>query len=208
MLATAGITSSTLSRQGQGSAAPYEERSASDWELIKVIARGNRAAMAALYRRHHVRVYRFALRITDNATLAEDIVSDVFLDVWRLAGTFKGDAQVSTWLLSIARNKCLSTFRRRIDEPLDDAKVGRIADGTEQPEALVQRKDRNAALQRCISKLSHSHREVIDLCYYHEKSVGEVAQILGVPPNTVKTRMFYARCRLESLLRAAGIDSI
>ena len=108
--------SRTAPRMGHSSSHP----NVSDNALIKAIALGDRQAMELLYSRHNVRVYRFSLRITGNATLAEDIVSEVFLDVWRRADGFKANSQVSTWLLAIARNKSLSAVRRRVDAPLDD----------------------------------------------------------------------------------------
>jgi RNA polymerase sigma-70 factor (ECF subfamily) len=172
--------------------------------LIREIALGNRQAMEVLYSRHNVRVYRFTLRITGNPALAEDIVSEVFLDVWRRADGFKANSQVSTWLLAIARNKALSAFRRRVDQPLEDEKIATIEDPSDDPEVLVQNKERSAIMQKCLSQLSAAQREVIDLVYYHEKKVEEVAQIIGVPASTVKTRMFYARQRMGELLKVAG----
>ena len=180
----------------------------SDDALISEIALGDRKAMEVLYSRHNVRVYRFSLRIIGNATLAEDIVSDVFLDVWRHAAGFKANSQVSTWLLAIARNKSLSAVRRRVDAPLDDDKVATIEDPANDPEVLIHNKGRSALIQKCLSQLSAAQREVIDLVYYHEKKVEEVAQIIGVPASTVKTRMFYARNRMGELLKAAGISSL
>jgi RNA polymerase sigma-70 factor (ECF subfamily) len=176
----------------------------SDDVLIREIALGNRQAMEVLYSRHNVRVYRFTLRITGNPALAEDIVSEVFLDVWRRADGFKANSQVSTWLLAIARNKALSAFRRRVDQPLEDEKIATIEDLSDDPEVLVQNKERSAIMQKCLSQLSAAQREVIDLVYYHEKKVEEVAQIIGVPASTVKTRMFYARQRMGELLKVAG----
>jgi RNA polymerase sigma-70 factor (ECF subfamily) len=180
----------------------------SDGALIEAIAAGDRHAMALLFGRHNVRVYRFSLRITGNAAAAEDIVSDVFLEVWRHAGRFKGDSQVSTWLLAIARNKSLSAMRRRVDEPLDDDAAAMIEDPADDQEATIQSKDRRAIIQRCLSQLSTAHREVIELVYYHEKSIEEVAQIVKAPASTVKTRMFYARRRIEELLDAAGLGGL
>jgi len=179
---------------------------ASDEMLIQAIAQGNRHGMELLYARHNVRIYRFILRITDNATLAEDIVSDVFLDVWRFADGFKERSQVSTWLLAIARHKTLSALRRRSDEQLDDDSAAAIEDPTDDPEVSVDSKDQSAVVRKCLSQLSVVQREVIDLVYYHEKSVEEVARIVGAPAGTVKTRMFYARRRMDQLLKAAGFN--
>ena len=98
--------------------APVQDTS--DEALIGLIADGDKRAMQVLYARHNVRVYRFIVRLTGNQSLAEDLVSEVFLDVWRQAEGFESKSQVSTWLLAIARYKALSALRRRTDEHLDD----------------------------------------------------------------------------------------
>jgi len=180
-------------------------QSTSDDVLIGRIATGDRLAMQVLFARHHVRVYRFVLRLVRDESVAEDLISEVFLDVWRQAGRFEGRSQVSTWLLAIARFKALSALRRRPDEELDEETAEAIEDPSDDPEVALDKKDKSAAIRKCLEKLSAEHREIIDLVYYHEKSVEEVAQIVGIPENTVKTRMFYARKRLAELLKAAGI---
>ena len=162
--------------------------------------------MQVLFARHQVRMYRFVLRLVGNQAAAEDLISEVFLDVWRQADRFEGRSAVSTWLLAIARFKALSLMRRKPDEELDEETAGAIEDRSDDPEVSVQKKDKSAALRKCLQALSSEHREVIDLVYYHEKSVQEVAQIVGIPEATVKTRMFYARKRLSELLKTAGID--
>jgi RNA polymerase sigma-70 factor, ECF subfamily len=178
----------------------------SDEALIGAIAAGDQRAMQVLYARHHVRVYRFVLRLTQDRSLAEDVVSDVFIDVWRQAGDFKGKSQVSTWVLAIARYKALSALRTQSDAQLDDKAAASLVDPTDDAETMISKRDRSAAIQKCLAQLSPVHREVLDLVYYHERSVDEVAEIVGAPVSTVKTRMFYARKRMESLLQAAGLD--
>ncbi|WP_036001905.1 sigma-70 family RNA polymerase sigma factor [Bradyrhizobium yuanmingense] len=178
----------------------------SDDMLLASIADGNRTAMHILYCRHNVRVYRFILRIVRDATTAEDLVSQVFLDVWRTAGQFQGRSQVSTWLLSIARFKALTAMRQRRFEDIDQEDVRQIPDGCDTPETSLDRSDTSAILRACVQKLSPAHREIINLVYYHEKSVEEVGQIIGIPQSTVKTRMFYARKQLADLLKGAGVD--
>jgi RNA polymerase sigma-70 factor (ECF subfamily) len=146
------------------------------------------------------------LRLVRNEATAEDLISDVFLDVWKQASRFEGRSAVSTWLLSIARFKALSALRRRPEELLDEERAEAIEDEGDDPEVVAQKKDKSEALQRCLKELSPEHREVIDLVYYHEKSVEEVATIIGIPEATVKTRMFYARKKMGELLKAAGVD--
>jgi len=174
--------------------------------LIQRIAGGDRLAMQVLYARHHVRVYRFVLRLVRNESTAEDLISEVFLDVWRQAGRFEGRSAVTTWLLAIARFKALSALRGRKETELDDEMASAIEDTSDDPEAAMQKKDTGEILRKCLTVLSAEHREIIDLVYYHEKSVEEVAQIVGIPENTVKTRMFYARKKLADALKAAGIE--
>jgi RNA polymerase sigma-70 factor (ECF subfamily) len=177
-----------------------------DEVLIGRVASGDRLAMQVLFARHHVRVFRFVLRLVRDESVAEDLISEVFLDVWRQAGRFEGRSAVSTWLLAIARFKALSALRRRTDEELDEEAAEAIEDISDTPEAALEKKDKSAAIRKCMEKLSVEHREIIDLVYYHEKSVEEVAEIVGIPENTVKTRMFYARKRLAEVLKAAGIE--
>jgi RNA polymerase sigma-70 factor, ECF subfamily len=179
-----------------------------DQALIASIANGDKRAMQVLYGRHNVRVYRFIVRLTGNTTTAEDLVSEVFLDVWRQADAFEAKCQVSTWLLAIARYKALSALRRRTDEQLDDKIAATIEDTSDNAETIMYHKDRSALVQKCLMKLSPAHREVIDLVYYHEKSVDEVAKIVGVPAATVKTRMFYARNKLQELLKQSGVYAL
>jgi RNA polymerase sigma-70 factor (ECF subfamily) len=176
----------------------------SDEALIGKIASGNRLAMQVLFARHHARVYRFVLRLVGNHALAEDLTSEVFLSVWRQAHRFEARSAATTWLLAIARYKALGELRRRSEASSEEANVDAI-DPAADPEAAFQIKHRGEILRRCLTRLSREHREIIDLVYYHEKSVQEVAQIVGIPRNTVKTRMFYARRKLSELLEAEGV---
>ena len=178
----------------------------SDEVLIARIAGGDRLAMQVLFARHHVRVYRFVLRLVRNEATAEDLISEVFLDIWRQAGKFEGRSAVSTWMLSIARFKALSALRKRPEQELDDETAERIEDQADDPETALAKKDKGALLRECLTALSAEHREIVDLVYYHEKSVEEVAGIVGIPEATVKTRMFYARKKLSELLKERGID--
>jgi len=175
-------------------------REGTDEQLIAQIAAGDRRALGLLYGRHHVRVYRFLLRLTDNAANAEDVTSDVFLDIWKQAPRFEGRSQVSTWMLAIARHKAISMLRRRRAEPLDAEMAEGIADSAANAEAMRQEQETTTAIRQALTLLSAAHREIVDLVYYHGKSIAEVAEIVGVPEATVKTRMFYARKRLAALL--------
>jgi len=162
--------------------------------------------MRLLFARHNVKVYRFVLRIVGNEAMAEDLVNEVFVEVWRNAGKFEARSQVSTWMLAIARFRALSALRRRSDDALEDEAAELIEDKGDDPEVTLQKSDRRAVLLDCLNQLSPAHREILDLIYYHEKSVEDAALIVGIPLNTVKTRAFHARKRLAELMEAKGIE--
>jgi RNA polymerase sigma-70 factor (ECF subfamily) len=187
---------------------PGSADDATDEALIGRVAQGDRQALRLLYGRHQLKIFHFAVRLTGNRATAEDVVSEVFIELWRRAASFEGRARLSTWLLAIARNKAVSILRGRTEEPLDDAMAAAIPDGTGSAEEILDAGKRSAVLQRCLAQLSGAHREIIDLAYYHGRSVEEVATIVGIPAATVKTRMFYARRQLAEHLRAAGIETV
>ena len=170
-------------------------QSTSDEVLIGRIANGDRLAMQVLYARHHVRVFRFVVRLVRDEAAAEDLISEVFLDVWRQAGRFEGRSAVSTWMLAIARFKALSALRRRPDQELDEETAGAIEDPSDDPAAALEKKDKSAMIRKCLTGLSAEHREIIDLVYYHEKSVEEVAEIVGIPSSRRRSRRASARRR-------------
>src|ERR671937_2063302 len=128
-------------------------QSTSDAVLIGRIATGDRLAMQVLYARYHVRVFRFVVRLVRDESTAEDLISEVFLDVWRQAGRFEGRSAVSTWLLAIARFKALSALRRRPDEELDEETAGAIEDASDDPEVAVTKRNTGEVLRKCLSAL-------------------------------------------------------
>ena len=178
-------------------------KASSDEMLIRRIAGGDQQAMRTLFGRHRVALYRWLLCLVGDEPLAEDLLSEVFLDVWRQAASFEARSSVSTWLLAIARYKALSARRRRTDSELDDEVASKLADPADDPELVLQKKNRAEVLRQSLARLSPEHGEVIDLVYYHGKSVKEVAEIIGIAEATVKTRMFYARKKLAALVATA-----
>jgi RNA polymerase sigma-70 factor (ECF subfamily) len=176
----------------------------SDHQLIDGIVRRDPAAMEQLFARHNVAIYRFIVRFTGDPSLAEDVVSEVFLDVWRGANKFRGSSRVSTWLFAIARNKAISARRYQPDFVEDDDSNTPSGSAID-VEADANQSSRRVLIRNCLMKLPPVQREVLDLVYYHEKSVAEVAMIVGIPSGTVKTRMFRARGRMVELLKGAGV---
>jgi RNA polymerase sigma-70 factor (ECF subfamily) len=175
----------------------------SDEALIERIADRDQLAMRTLFARYRVALYRWLLRLVSDTATAEDLLSEVFLDVWRHAAVFEGRSSASTWLLAIARNKAISARRRRPDVELNDELTSTLADPADDPELMLEKKDREEVLRRSVAQLSQGHAEIIDLVYYHGKSVNEVAEVMGLNAATVKTRMLYARKKLAELAAAA-----
>jgi RNA polymerase sigma-70 factor (ECF subfamily) len=178
----------------------------SDRDLVERVAKGDRAAVRLLFMRHHARIYRFVARQTGQESMADDIANEVFLELWRQAPNFEGRSEVSTWLLGIARFKALSALRKKKEDWIDDEDAARVPDDADTPEVSVMKGDKAAALKRMVGALPEEHRTVIDLAYYHGKSVTEIGEILSIPVATVKTRMFYARKKLGEALKAAGYE--
>lgn len=186
---------------------PPAARAPSDETLIRSIAKGDRDAMRLLFTRHNVRVFRFLLRIVGQHAAAEDLLNEVFLCIWQGAERFEARSQVLTWILSIARFKALSMLRRRPYAALDDDIAAAIEDPSADPETAVQGSERSALLKACINELPAAQRQVVDLVYYHEQSIENAAQIIGIPQNTVKTRMFHARKRIAEMMAARGVKA-
>ena len=106
--------------------------------------------MQVLFARHHVRVFRFVLRLVRDEATAEDLISEVFLDVWRQASRFEGRAAVSTWLLAIARFKALSALRRKPEQELDEETAGAIEDTADTPDVALEKKDKSEIIRDSV----------------------------------------------------------
>ncbi|HET9273296.1 MAG TPA: sigma-70 family RNA polymerase sigma factor [Methyloceanibacter sp.] len=175
--------------------------------LLQAIAAGDAKALERLFARAQTRVFRFLTRMVKNQAIAEELLNEVFLSVWQNAHRYEGRSEPMTWMLSIAHNKAISALRKRTEVLgiADEAAQDLVAED-DAPDVAVQKQDKSAKIKACIAELSPDHRTILDLVYYQEQSVAEVAEILGIPENTVKTRMFYARKKLSELLEARGID--
>jgi len=179
--------------------------SVEDAVLVRRVAAADKTAMQTLFSRHHVAVYRFVLQRLRDKGLAEDVTSEVFLEVWRHAGKFEGRSTVVTWILAIARRKILAARINPRGVQSDSDKAADY-DRADDPDAPLQAQDRSTVVRRGIRRLSADHREMIDLVYCQEQSMESVATILGIPPNTARTRMFSARQRLADELKKSGVD--
>jgi RNA polymerase sigma-70 factor, ECF subfamily len=126
--------------------------------LLDRIADGDKPAMQALFARHYLGVYRLVLRLVGNEALAEDILIEAFVDVWRNAKWFQGNSQVSAWIMAIAQFKAMSSLRRCKDEMFDEGATATIPDASENHVIAVKTTDRTATLRECMSHLSHERQ--------------------------------------------------
>jgi RNA polymerase sigma-70 factor (ECF subfamily) len=182
------------------------QQGTSDEALLQSIAAGDQRALKVLFARHNVRLFRFLMRFLACEETAEELLNEVFIEVWRNAGQFGARSRVSTWLLAIGRYKALSALRRRSNHEVNDEVVEFMEDPSDDPEVTLQKSERSEILRDCLKQLSAAHREIIDLIYYHGRTIDDVADIISIPANTVKTRMFYARKRIGELLAERGFD--
>lgn len=162
------------------------------------VRQGRRADFEALYRSYHPRLWRFLSQMLRTPEAIEEALNDTLLVVWQRADSFDGRSKLSTWIFGIAYRKGLKAVGR-LDEPLPDPPEEAIdpAPGPEQQLGLAELRQRLGA---ALAELSPEHRAVVQLGYFHDMAYGEIAEIVGCPPETVKTRMFYARRRLRALL--------
>lgn len=177
-----------------------------DFALLEKIAKGDRSALERLYLQYHKRVFHFIKRFERNEATAEDLTNDVFIEIWQSADRFQGRSKVTSWILGIARFKALSERRKWKNTVDPDEALGGLEDLSDTPEVTALKSDKANALKECIRRLSEDHRVIIDLVYYQESSIKEVSEILEIPENTVKTRMFHARKNLSAMMKQAGLD--
>ena len=175
-----------------------------DGERIARIADGDRQAFEDLYREYQPRLYRYLARIAGEAPAGE-LANDVMVEVWKSAGSFRGEANVSTWIFGIAHYKALNEFRRTRRDQVELEDAGPLADTAANPQQRFEQRDREACLKRALQRLSPEHREAMQLTYYAGFSYEEIAEVMRCPVNTVKTRMFYARRQLKEFLAEEGI---
>jgi RNA polymerase sigma-70 factor (ECF subfamily) len=172
--------------------------------LLGRIERADEAAFRELYRAFSRRLYAYVLRQLADPAQAEEIVADTLYEVWKAPARFRGDAQFSTWLIGIARNKVLMAYRSRKPdskhEDLDDVAETLAADDTSAFDLLANAQ-RREGVRHCMDKLSDDHRECVHLVFYEGLSLAEVAEVQSCPEGTVKTRLFHARQKLKNCLQ-------
>jgi len=174
-----------------------------DRRLLERIARRDRIAFETFFRLHASSVHRFVRDLVRDDGLAEELTSDVMVEVWRNAGKFGGRSRVRTWVFGIAHHKAIDALRKRrvVSVPLDDL-IG-VSSPLESPEDAALRSDERRTLDQAMAELSPEHRAVLELTFVEGFSQREIAEIVSCPVATVKTRAFYAKQRLRDTFATA-----
>lgn len=181
--------------------------------LLAKIAKEDQSAFKELYKAFSRKVFAYVLNMVNDHARAEEILVDTMHEVWRQPGRFQGNAQFSTWLIGIARNKALMVYRaRRPDEVHGDLDDIAETHASDTPDGFAQLAGRQRAegVKHCMERLSEEHRECMHLVFFEGLSVAEIADVQHCPEGTVKTRLFHARQKikgcLERLLAREGAD--
>lgn len=172
---------------------------------IRQIAQGDERAFEQLFQCYAPRIFRFAMGYLNDRSHAEEVVQETMIAVWKSAKSYKEQSQVSSWILGIARNKALDRARARQREPeFSREKLDRHASARATPEQIAQRETQIERVRAALERLSPEHREVMMLAFYNDLSYSEIAQIVGCPEGTVKSRVYYAKEQLKKILSAGG----
>ncbi len=179
-----------------------------DRDLLKACVPNNEEAFAALYQRYEKRVFQYLMTVVNDATLAEEILVDVMLAIWKGLRTFQGHSKVSTWIFGIAHHKAVDalrkvTSRQRGGTSLDDILESVESGHSPLEEAQLQRTAKMT--NQAIATLSPDHREILHMAFFEELSYPEIAELLHIPVNTVKTRVYYAKQQLKKSLQHQGV---
>jgi RNA polymerase sigma-70 factor, ECF subfamily len=170
--------------------------------LVAAVATGDVGAFDQLYRVYEHRVLQYILRFVRDPAVAEEVAADTLLTVWHRASTFQKSSRVSTWILGIARHKSIDAVRRTMRRPpstsLDEA--AEIPSTTPGPMDATESCALERLTRRAFEHLCVEHREVLYLAFHEDVPYEEIAALLDVPKNTVKTRVYYAKQKLREQL--------
>ncbi|NDY42407.1 sigma-70 family RNA polymerase sigma factor [Dissulfurirhabdus thermomarina] len=173
----------------------------SEERLLARVAAGDEAAFRDLYERTHRRLYYYLLRLLADPSDAEDVLVETFTEVWRCAKKFRGRSRATTWMVGIGRNLAMNRRRRTQTH----VSLETLADPPGEGGVDLAGADRRRVLRAALARLSPKHWEVLDLVFYQGLHYREAAEVLSIPENTVKTRVFYAKDALRKALAEMGV---
>ena len=169
-------------------------------QLIHRVGAGDKRAFEVLFGIYGKRIFRYAARMIGDVSVADEVTSDVMMEVWKSAARFESRSRPSTWIIGIARHRCLNAMRGKRLITVDLDSTSELLDHNESSEAIRTHADEQRLVRQALATLTREHREVVELTFYHGHSYQEIAAIVGCPENTVKTRMFHAKKQLKAAL--------
>jgi RNA polymerase sigma-70 factor, ECF subfamily len=175
-------------------------------ECVRRMAEGDSSAATELYATHGQRLYAYALRLTGNPALAEDVTQEALIAAWRTAGRYRGEGRVRTWLLGIVHHTALKAMRRPWQTAPGDVSAN-LPSKVPSPEQSAQTDRLAVCVRQAVASMSLKHRAVIELVFFHGLSLEEAARVCGCPVGTIKSRLSYAKARLKDVLASAGISA-
>lgn len=171
--------------------------------LIAAVARGDRQAFDALYRALERPLFRFLMLRLNDPHRSADTLHDVFLEVWRNAGAFRGQSKARTWIFSIAWRKAMEVHRRNDRVTYQETLPEQIDDSPDAASALSVAEDAQA-VRDCLKGLSKEHRIAMELTFYDEMGYAEIGKVMDIPEGTVKSRVFHAKQLMIRCLSSKG----
>jgi RNA polymerase sigma-70 factor (ECF subfamily) len=188
------------------------DAAAQDRDVVELLQGGAlEAAFQLTLARYQKKVYRLCCTLLRDPTAAEDAAQESLVRIWKAIGSFDGRASLSTWIYAITRNRCLTAIARRrelasmsdaaIEAEAEISAASLIADSADSATD-----EASATLRELIELLPERYRRTLMLFYYEDRSVSEVAGMLGMPEGTVKTNLYRARAALTEQLRRRGLD--
>lgn len=171
-------------------------------ELIKAVSGGDEHAFKELYETTQKKVFQYLYRFTNDRNMAEDLVIDTYVEVWKSAKRFRGESRVLTWIIGISRNIAMNAFRQ------NKAKEYELSEDMMRPPEQFQKCAGNEVtqiLEDALNRLPMSHKEILDLVFLQGMNYEDISQVIHIPVNTVKSRVFYAKEKLRDVLKFMGV---
>ena len=179
-----------------------------DTDLVRRVAAGDRVALRRIHDRFQRPLIGYLLRFVRDHAVAEELAAEVMVGIWRQAARYEGRSSLETWVFGIAHNKAVSWLRKRREEGMPEGAADALVDERADPEAEDDASSVTDMMSRLIQRLSVEQQAALQLTYYQDMPLEQVADAMGCPVNTVKTRIYYARQHLKRMLADEGIHAL
>lgn len=179
-----------------------------DTDLVRRVAAGDRVALRRIHDRFQRPLIGYLMRFVRDHAVAEELAAEVMVGVWRQAARYEGRSSLETWVFGIAHNKAVSWLRKRREEGMPEGAAEALIDERADPEAEADASSVTDMMSRLIGRLSSEQQAALQLTYFQEMPLEQVADAMGCPVNTVKTRIYYARQHLKRMLADEGIHAL